>query len=177
MRGDGGRATGRGLAATSRILIVGFGNPLAADDGAGPEVVAALCREGLPVGVRCEDGGSDSLRLPSLWQGEADVWLVDAVARGTSPGSVHRLAHEDVMSVPQRHATVHHLSLPEGLRWIALAYPEMAAVRYRFWGIEIGSVRLRTGLSQGVAGAVREVAAEIRDLATRWPLAPGPDRT
>jgi hydrogenase maturation protease len=149
----------------TRLLIVGFGNPLAADDGAGPAVVARLLEMSPPAGVRCEDGGSDSLRLPTLWRGEQEVWLVDAVARGTPPGSIHRLDHEGVMSVPQRHATVHHLSLPESLRWIALAYPEMAHVRYRFWGIEVSRVALHAGLSPAVAQAVVEVASEVaRDI-------------
>jgi len=71
----------------TRILIVGFGNPLAADDGAGPAVVARLLEMNPPAGVRCEDGGSDSLRLPTLWRGEREIWLVDAVARGTPPTS------------------------------------------------------------------------------------------
>ncbi len=145
----------------TRILIVGFGNPLAADDGAGPAVVARLLEMNPPAGVRCEDGGSDSLRLPTLWRGEREIWLVDAVARGTPPGSIHRLDHDGVMSVPQRHATVHHLSLPESLRWIAIAYPEMAHVRYRFWGIEISHVSLQPGLTPVVAAAVESVASEV----------------
>lgn len=156
---------------SSRLLIVGFGNPLAADDGAGPAVVARLQATPLPAGVRCEDGGSDSLRLPSLWQGEDEVWLVDAVVRGAPPGSVHRLEHDQVLAVAQHHATVHHLSLPESLRWIAIAYPEMAQVRYRFWGIEVSHVHLQQGLTPAVASAVERVVFEILDSATEFPLA------
>lgn len=145
-----------------RILIVGFGNALQGDDGAGPAVVAALQESGLPAGVRAEDGGSDSLRLPGLWRGEGEIWLVDAVRGGEPPGTVRHLGHEGLMNVAQRHATVHHLSLPESLRWIALGYPEMADVRYRFWGIEVDRVFLGVGLSPGVAAAVANVALEIR---------------
>jgi hydrogenase maturation protease len=143
------------------ILIVGFGNPLVADDGAGPEVVRRLMALPLPVGVRVEDGGSDSLRLPGLWRGEAKVWLVDAIASGGEPGAVIRLGHDEVLAVPQRHATAHALSLPEGLRWIALSYPEMAAVRYRLWGIVAGRLALMPGLSDEVGAAVERVVREI----------------
>ena len=143
------------------ILIVGFGNALVADDGAGPEVVRRLAAQPLPAGVRVEDGGSDALRLPGLWRGEPDVWLVDAVTGGGEPGAIVRLAHGDVLSVPQRHATVHTLSLPEALRWIALSYKEMAVVRYRLWGIVAGRLTVGSGLSDATDAAVGRVVREI----------------
>jgi hydrogenase maturation protease len=144
-----------------RILVVGYGNTLMADDGAGPEVVRRLQGMALPADVRVEDGGADSLRLPGVWRGEADVWLVDAVAGDGEPGSIIRLSHEEVLSVPQRHATVHALSLPEGLRWITLSFPEMARVRYRFWGIVVRHLALVSGLSEQVGAAVDRVVSEI----------------
>jgi hydrogenase maturation protease len=145
----------------ARVRIGGFGNALMADDGAGPEVVQRLLARGLPRGVRVEDGGADSLRLPGLWRGEAEVWLVDAVTGGGEPGSIVRLGHDEVFAVPQRHATAHALSLPEGLRWISLSYPEMAAVRYRLWGIVARRVSLLSGLSDEVGAAVERVVSEL----------------
>jgi hydrogenase maturation protease len=142
------------------VLIVGFGNTLMGDDGAGPAVIAALAGR-LGARARAVDGGTDSLRLPSLWQGEGEVWLVDAVAAAAAPGTVHRLGHDEVVGIPQRHATAHQLSLPEGLRWLAHAYPELAAVRYRMWGIEVERTALQAGLSPHVVEAVRRVAEEI----------------
>jgi len=126
----------------------------------------------LPAGVRVEIAGSDSLRLPDLWRGEGHVWLVDALIRGCAAGTVHRLSHDEVLLVPQRHATVHQLSLPESLRWIAVSYPEMASVRYRLWGIEPGRLVLAQELTEAVLGAVERVAEEItreaRACASRW---------
>jgi hydrogenase maturation protease len=145
----------------SGILIVGLGNALVGDDGAGPAVIARLREAGLPPGVRSEDGGADALRLPSLWLGEREVWLVDAVKSGSAPGTICRMRHDEVLAVPQRHATAHRLSLAESLRWIALAYPAMASVRYRFWGVEVERLALIEGLSASVAAAVGTVAAEV----------------
>ena len=147
----------------ARILVVGFGNVLTGDDGAGPAVVRRLRELGLPVEVRAVEAGSDSLILPTLWAGEAAIWMVDAVVGGAQPGAVHRLEHDRILKIPQRHATVHHLSLPESLRWIALTYPEMATVRYRLWGIEPASLELGAGLSEPIGRAVDEVAREIRE--------------
>jgi hydrogenase maturation protease len=152
-------------AESPRILIVGFGNPLMADDGAGPALVSTLRSRPLPDSVRVEDGGSDATRLAGLWRGEGEVWLVDAVIAGTPAGTIHRRGHDEVLTVAQRHATAHTLSLPESLRWIAVAYPEMATVRYRLWGVEAGRVELHEGLSSEVARAVDALADELAEAA------------
>jgi hydrogenase maturation protease len=143
------------------VLVVGFGNALAADDGAGPAVVACLQRRGLPPGVRAEEGGQDALRLAGLWRGEPEIWLVDAFQGQTFPGAIHRLGHEEVLALPQRHGTAHQLSLPECLRWLACGYPEMASVRFRLWGIEVSRIELREGLSPEVAAAVERLCDEL----------------
>jgi hydrogenase maturation protease len=150
---------------TNHILILGLGNALVGDDGAGPAVVERLQELGLPPGVRSEDGGADALRLPSLWHGEREVWLVDAVKSASAPGTICRMRHDEVLSVPQRHASAHSLSLAESLRWVVLAYPDMAAVRFRFWGIEVERLALVEALSPRVAAAAREVAVEMHDAA------------
>jgi hydrogenase maturation protease len=146
---------------TGGVLVVGFGNALAGDDGAGPAAVARLQALGLPPGARAEEGGTDALLLPVLWRGESEIWIVDALARGAPPGSVHRLDHEAVLAIPQGHAGAHQLSLPECLRCIALSEPAMAGVRYRLFGIEPRSLALLEPMAEVVAEASREVAAEI----------------
>ena len=79
------------------------------------------------------------------------------------------LNHDEVLSIPQRHATVHHLSLPESLRWISLTYPEMKSVRYRLWGIEPDEFRIADGLSSEVEKAVSMVADRILDAVSELP--------
>ncbi|NWG01071.1 MAG: hydrogenase maturation protease, partial [Thermoanaerobaculaceae bacterium] len=122
-----------------RILIIGFGNSLQGDDGVGPAVVARLAACPLPPGVRVVEGGTDSLRLPQLWEGEEEVWVVDAVTSGATPGTLPRVGHEQLLQEPQHHASAHTLSLPESLRWLELACPELASVRYELWGIEVAT--------------------------------------
>jgi hydrogenase maturation protease len=144
------------------ILVAGFGNDLAGDDGVGAAVVEHLRSQ--PVGVRAESCATDSLTLPGLWRGEREIWIVDAVIRRSAPGTIHRMEHDEVLSLPQRHATVHHLSLPESLRWIHHAYPEMRRVRYRLWGVEPADITLGEGLSEPVESAVPRVSGEIQSL-------------
>lgn len=147
------------------MLVVGFGNSLAADDGAGPAVVDRLrVRQraaALPEGARIEEGGQDSLRLPALWSGEPLIWLVDALSRGAPPGTIHRIGHDELLAIPQSHAGVHLLSLPESLRWLAVGCPEMGGVRYRLWGIEPARLASGEGLTPAVALAVAGLALEI----------------
>lgn len=147
---------------TATILVAGFGNRLAGDDGVGPAVVDRLQAAGLGRRTRAVEVGGDALHLPQLWSGETEIWLVDAVIRGAAPGTVHRFDHDQILAVPQRHGTVHHLSLPESLRWIELAYPQMRDVRYRLWGVEPASVGLEPGLDDRVRLAADAVATEIR---------------
>ncbi len=143
------------------ILVVGFGNTLMGDDGAGPMVIRELIKRDLPPHLRAVECGSDSLILPSFWRGENQIWMVDALVRRDPPGTIHTLDHDRVMAIPQRHATVHHLSLPEGLRWIRLTYPEMQNVTYRLWGIEPAGLDLAEQLSPPVQTAVSIVADQI----------------
>jgi hydrogenase maturation protease len=147
----------------AKTLIVGFGNTLMGDDGVGPMVIRHLKRRKLPTNLRVVECGSDSLILPSFWRGEAQIWMIDALVRRQEPGTIHTLGHEEVMSIPQRHATVHHLSLPEGLRWIRLAYPEMCNVTYRLWGVEPEGLDLGEQLSPPVEDAVAVVSDLIID--------------
>ncbi len=144
-------------------LVVGFGNPLMGDDGVGAAVVAELEQIGAPPGLRLSTL-ADVLHLSSAWRGETRVWMVDAVLCGAAPGTVHRRGHEEVLGNPQRHATVHHLSLAEGLRWIVHGCPAMAGVRFRLWGVEPEGVEPVEALSPVVARAVGTLARLIVDV-------------
>jgi hydrogenase maturation protease len=147
---------------SARVLVVGLGNVLAGDDGLGPETVAILRSEKLPEECRVEEAGCDGLVLAGLWKGEPEVWLVDSVARGAPAGTVHRLDHDEILGLPQTHAGAHQLSLPETLRCLRLAFPHMAHVRYRLWGVEPGRVGPPAGMTPRVSAAARLVAGEIR---------------
>lgn len=146
---------------SGKVLVVGLGNSLMADDGAGIAVAELLRARDLPGDARAEVGDTDSLRILSLWQGEPEIWLVDALLQGSPPGTIHRLSHEAVLSIPQPHAAAHYLSLPESLRWIAAARPEMKDVRYRLYGIEPEIVEMKPGLSEHVGEAAEALAGEL----------------
>ncbi len=142
------------------LLIAGFGNPMMGDDGIGPAVVHRLSRSELPAGVTCLEL-NDVLQLPAVWSGQGEVWMVDAVSGGAPPGTIHRVRHEDTPTLARERTTVHHLGLGEGLRWVLHAYPEMAGVRFRLWGVEPVSVSPVEALSAVAERAVVRLADEI----------------
>ncbi|MFH8370215.1 hydrogenase maturation protease [Streptomyces sp. NPDC018031] len=73
-----------------RILVAGIGNMFLADDGFGPEVVAALLREWpAPPGVHVADFGIRGMDLAyRLLDGYDAALLVDAAPRGGAPGTL-----------------------------------------------------------------------------------------
>jgi len=80
-----------------RILVLGIGNILWADEGFGVRAVEELARRyAFPENVRLEDGGTQGLYLVDLVR-DADVLLVfDAIDYGLAPGALHCVRGDDV---------------------------------------------------------------------------------
>lgn len=72
-----------------RIVIAGIGNIFLGDDGFGVKVVEELLRRSQPAGVSVVDFGIRSYDLAfALAAGYDAIILVDAAARGETPGTV-----------------------------------------------------------------------------------------
>jgi hydrogenase maturation protease len=142
-------------------LIVGLGNPMMADDGVGHAVIERLDRSGPPPGVRVETLAGDVLGLVDLWAGESEVWLVDAVNGGSSAGNLRVIEHEHLLALPAEGLSAHHPSVSESLRWLLHGRPEMAAIRFRLYGIEIGVPLPELGLSPVAEKAADRLADEL----------------
>ena len=85
--------------APERVLILGIGNVLWADEGFGVRCVEAMAsRCALPSNVRLMDGGTQGLYLLPFLE-EADALLVfDAIDFGLEPGTLKVLRDDDVPS-------------------------------------------------------------------------------
>jgi hydrogenase maturation protease len=146
----------------SRCLVAGLGNSLMGDDGIGPAVVARLARIGYPPGLRAAEIGSDVSRLPTVWNGEPDIWLVDAVeVSGGPPGSVHRIEHDHLLGLNGRQSDAHQLDLFEQLQWLRHGDPAFASIQFTLWGAVPESIRTRPALSDTAAAAADRLATEI----------------
>ncbi|HEX6273541.1 MAG TPA: hydrogenase maturation protease [Polyangiaceae bacterium] len=75
-----------------KVLVAGVGNLLFGDDGFGLAVIERLASNRLPWGVRLMSAGIRGFDLASaLLEGYDGAILVDAVARGGSPGTLYVL--------------------------------------------------------------------------------------
>jgi len=77
-----------------RILVAGIGNVFLGDDGFGPAVTGRLAGSALPAGVEVEDFGIRGMDLAYALQGYDTAILVDAVPRGSAPGTVYLIEPE-----------------------------------------------------------------------------------
>jgi hydrogenase maturation protease len=149
----------------ARILIVGLGNPMMADDGIGHEVIRRLGRRALPAGARLLAIDGDVLALVDLWQGEGSVWLVDAVRSDRPAGTLQAFEHEELLRLPASGQWTHHSDLAEGLRWIIHTRPEMAEIRFRLYGIEAAVVRPGQRRSRAVERSIDRLVTRIGNAA------------
>jgi hydrogenase maturation protease len=78
------------------ILILGVGNPIMGDDGAGIRAVELLSERELPANVLIQEAGTPGWGLVSWLEGFASVILVDAVQMGQPPGTWRRFKPDEV---------------------------------------------------------------------------------
>jgi hydrogenase maturation protease len=159
-----GRSRSALLPARRPIQVLGLGNLIYSDDGAG---VAALGRlrnhPRLPSGVELVDGGLFGLQVVSLVENASRLLLLDAVDVGASAGTVIRMKGEELERLP-RGLGAHEFGAPDLLSLFKLR--ERGPDEVVFLGIQPASIALGTSLSAEVeSGLNRLIAAAIRQLA------------
>ncbi len=141
---------------TGRALVLGLGNSAAGDDGIGAAVASALRRRAM-AGVRVEIEPGDASNLWNHWRGERSIWLIDAFDWGGPPGSSRILREREILALPQAHEGAHRLSLPECLRWLRQARPELRFARIHLVGVQPRDLTFGASLSIEVAAALPRV--------------------
>lgn len=76
------------MSATGKIIVLGIGNLLKGDDGAGVRAIEALEARDLPPSVELVDGGTGGPTLLVHFEGARALVIVDAVNLGAAPGTV-----------------------------------------------------------------------------------------
>jgi hydrogenase maturation protease len=88
------------VTATCDLLVVGCGNLLRADDGAGPILIRHLWDGGVPSTVRLVDGGTAGMDVAFQMQGAAKVIIVDACRTDAAPGTIYQVPGPEVEDLP-----------------------------------------------------------------------------
>ncbi len=148
-----------------RILVLGIGNILWADEGFGVRVVEELhARYELPEHVTALDGGTQGLYLlPYLEEADA-VIIVDAIDYGLPPATLKQLRDDEVPAVlGTRKVSLHQTGFQEVLA--LLRFRGCAPERLRLVGVQ--PERLDDyggGLTPAIAAQVEPALAMVLDL-------------
>lgn len=149
------------------VLLLGLGNPLLSDDGAGQELLSRLTSDASQWGGQVEflDGGTQGLALLGIFEGRKAVIFLDAVRLGDKPGAVHVLNGEEVARMGRRAATAHEGSAPQILAALELLGempPEITMI-----GLEPERIQTGVGLSPPVQAGLGVAASFARMTVTR----------
>jgi hydrogenase maturation protease len=147
----------------SRTVVIGVGNPLRGDDGAGVAVAERL-RERVPSGVEVVACSEEPSRLMDAWKGADAVVLVDTVTSGAVPGTLHRFdASEDAVPARTFRSSTHAIGIAETIE-LARALGRLPR-RVRIYGIEAAGFATGTELTPAVEATVDAlVDAVLADL-------------
>ncbi|GFO56506.1 membrane protein [Geomonas sp. Red276] len=154
------------------VLVMGIGNLLLQDEGAGVRVVEEFGRRFLPIpGVHVLDGGTSGIELLSYLSGRDALILLDVVRGGLPAGAVSRYEGDAVPALFQQKISPHQLGISDLLATARLMGELPAKVV--LFGIEPCSIETGVELTPKVAESVslvaELVAAELRDLGVASP--------
>lgn len=143
-----------------QVRILGVGNLLLRDEGAGIRVIEYLREEALlPQGVEAIDGGTGGMKLLPFIEGVKHLIVVDAVRRGGRPGALYRFILEEMplRTVPK--VSLHEVDLREVFSLFGLVrggFPHTVIV-----GVEPGDVSPGVGLSPAVEASIPKAAEMV----------------
>jgi hydrogenase maturation protease len=150
------------------ILVLGIGNVLLADEGAGVHAMRRLEQECRFPDVQFVDGGTLSFTLAGLIESSPALIVIDAAEMKAQPGSVALFegAQMDAFLGSERKRSVHEVSLLDLMALAALGgrLPEKRALI----GIQPEMIDWSESPSRTVAEAIPSACACARELIERW---------
>jgi len=141
------------------VLVLGVGNILLSDEGAGIRVVEEIQKAPLPDFIEVVDGATRGMELSDIMRGRKKVIIVDAVAAGAEPGAVFRFGPQQLEGLSMMSLSVHDIGVHEAIFHLRMTdeLPEDII----FYGIQPGSLALREGLTPEVSAATEKVIAFV----------------
>ena len=151
------------------ILVIGIGNPTRGDDAAGLVVAGRIREAAAPGDVTVTELAGDQLALLDAWTGAREVYLIDAVCSGGTPGTVYRFDAAEPLTARFWHRGTHTFSLADVIE-LGRALGRLPA-RLTGFGIEGAMFEPGAPPSPEVEAAVEAVTAlllrELRENRSR----------
>jgi len=150
-----------------RVLVLGLGNVLCADDGLGVVALEALRRGTEPAeNVRLLDGGTLGLALLAHLEDADEVLVLDAVRAEGEVGSLVRLEDDEVEVAARERLSPHQVGVADLLS--ALRWRGTTPSRLVLLGLVPGSLEPELGLTPEVKARIPALAAAaLRELRSR----------
>ena len=151
-------------------LIVGVGNALRSDDGAGLAAAMRLAAM-LPADIRVLMKDGDFLSLLEEWRDADLVVLIDAACSGAPPGTIRRCdAREEPLWAEGVRSSTHAFGVAQAVE-LARALRRLPA-RLLVFGIEGRDFSPGDGLSPEVEAAIEELVRRVAEEASSKPGLP-----
>lgn len=150
-----------------QALILGTGNLLLSDDGLGVHTIRRLQETvELPAEVQILDGGTLGLNLLPFLEGISYLLIVDAMQTGQPPGTLRRLAGDEVPAYLAIKMSPHEIGVPDMLFAAKLRdlYPHEVVI----WGVQPATTEVGLALSPPVAAQLDPLVEEILAELARW---------
>lgn len=152
----------------AETLVLGLGNVLLGDEGAGVRVVERLLEQyELPEEVQVMDGGNLGLYLLPYVEEASRLVVVDAVQARRPPGALVRLTGNEIpIFLDAAKISPHQEGVQDLLAVAALrGYLPDDLV---FWGVQIDSLGVGLELSPAVAGQVDPLVEKVLGELEQW---------
>jgi hydrogenase maturation protease len=150
-----------------RAVVLGIGNTILTDEAAGVRAVEALERGwSLPENVLAIDGGTSGMEMIEDLSNLDLLIVLDVVKTGAAPGTVVKIAGDEIPVFFRNKLSPHQIGLPDVLASLELldTMPKEIVVL----GVELISLELGMEMTPTVAGKVPVLAAmAAAELAAR----------
>jgi hydrogenase maturation protease len=147
---------------TKKILIMGIGNYLMADEGVGVHAAEQLQLMSWPDNIEVLDGGTGGFHLLEYFEIHDHVILIDATLDGREPGTIRKIKPRFAKDFPPAMST-HDIGLKDMVS--ALQFMDKMPVIDLFV-VSIASIQEQgIQLTEPIRYMLPEVVAQVRNLA------------
>lgn len=158
------------------IVVVGIGNTLMSDDGAGVFAVEELLNRYIfPDNVELLDGGTKGLELLPFIEGKRKLLFIDAVNFNKEPGATGELTKDEIPDYFVTKLSVHQIALPDliGAGKLLGTLPD----EFHLIGIQPERIDIGHGMTNAVKEGFEELLSKVIEKLDEWGIRVSPKAT
>lgn len=151
-----------------KIAVIGLGNTLLQDEGAGVHALRLLRENFQHPDVELYDGGTKGLTLLAYMEEADGLLLLDAVACDAAPGTILEYSQEELFSARRPlQVSAHDIALADLLTLLALRR-NGGGLRVHLIGIVPASLELSENPSEEIRPGIAKMAERAKRIAEQW---------